>query len=209
MIRVGIPASIGMIIMSISIVFVNHIILATNGEEGIAIYTNVWRLMQIGFIPLFGIAGALTAVSGDSYGAKNAKNLEKAYYYALKFTLRVNGLILAFMLIFAPQISYVFAYTEESSVIYEGLMSSLRTLSFILVFAPIGIATSSMFQGMGNGEKALALTILRVSMQVMLAYFLAIELGIGFEGVLFGIVLGDAISAMLSFSWAKIEMSKV
>ncbi|MEM0202420.1 MAG: MATE family efflux transporter [Archaeoglobaceae archaeon] len=209
LLRVGIPASIGMVIMSVSIIFVNRIILAIGGEEGVAIYTSVWRLMQIGFIPLFGISGALTAVSGASYGARSAKNLRKAYNYALKLTLRINALILVFMLIFAPQISYIFAYTEESSVIYEGLVSSLRILAFILIFAPIGIVTSATFQGMGKGEKALSLTVLRVSTQVMLAYVLAIRLGIGFEGVLFGMVLGDAISALLGFSWVKIEMSKV
>ncbi|MEM4565058.1 MAG: MATE family efflux transporter [Archaeoglobaceae archaeon] len=207
--RVGIPVSIGMIVMSASLIFINRIILATGGGEGIAIYTAVWRLMQIGFIPLFGISGALTAVSGASYGARNAINLKKAYYYALKLTIRINTLILAFLLLFAPQISYVFAYTEESLLIYDGLVSSLRILAFILLFAPIGIATSSTFQGMGKGEKALALTLLRVSIQVLLAYFLALAFGIGFEGVLLGVVFGDAISAIFAFSWIRVEMSKV
>ncbi|MCS7144282.1 MAG: MATE family efflux transporter [Archaeoglobaceae archaeon] len=203
LLRVGIPASFGMIAMSISMMLINRIVLTVGGDHSLAVYSAVWRLILIGFIPLFGIAGALTAVSGASYGAKNAEKIRSAHRSALKFALAVNILILGLMLLFAPQFAFVFAYTEKGILIYDGVVDSLRVMAFILICASIGITSTSIFQGIGKGERALVLTLTRVSMQVLVAYTLAIPASLGFTGVLFGMVLGDAFAAILSYLWVN------
>ncbi|MCS7144908.1 MAG: MATE family efflux transporter [Archaeoglobaceae archaeon] len=201
LLRVGIPASFGIIAMSISTMIINRIVIDVGGDHSLAVYSAVWRLIMIGFIPLFGISGALTAVSGASYGAKSAEKIKLAHRYALKFALTVNIVILAVMILFAPQLAFVFAYTEKGIVIYDGIVDSLRTMAFILICASFGITSTSIFQGIGKGERGLVLTLTRVSMQVFVVYFLAILLSLGFKGVLFGMVLGDAFAAILSYLW--------
>jgi len=121
--------------------------------------------------------------------------------YAVKLLL-VDAAILFAMVAFAPQISTIFTYTEASAVIYDEVVKTIRITAFILLFAPLGVSSASVFQGMGMGERSFAITILRsVVSQVSLAYLLAIPFG--FEGVLLGIVLGEAVGCFVGFGWAK------
>lgn len=209
LLRVGVPASFGMIAMSVSTMLINRITLDVGGDYSLAVYSAVWRLVQIGFIPLFGISGALTVVSGAAFGAKDAAKIESAHKYALKLALVVDTAILISMLLFAPQFAFIFTYTEKGSVIYGGIVESLRILAFILICASFGITSASIFQGIGKGERALVLTLTRVSLQVIMAYLLAISLSIGFIGVLVGMVLGDALAAVLSYVWIRMTIDSL
>ncbi len=200
--RVGMPSSLSMLTMSVAFMLINRLVIETGGNVGLAAYTSAWRLIHFGFVPLFGMGAALTAVTGAAYGSGNPKKIDESLNYAVKLLLLIDAAILFAMVAFAPQISKIFIYTEASAVIYEEVVKTIKITAFILLFAPLGVSSASVFQGMGMGERSFAITILRsVVSQVSLAYLLSIPFG--FEGVLLGIVLGEAVGCFVGFGWAK------
>ncbi|MBO8180480.1 MAG: MATE family efflux transporter [Archaeoglobus sp.] len=208
--RVGLPSSVSMLTMSVAIVFLNMIIVRAGGSDGIAVFTSAWRVINFGFIPLFGMAGAVTAVVGAAYGARNAEKLRTAYLHAIKLTFLVEIFMAAAIVIAAPEIALVFTYSESSARIYQELVDALRILPVFLLFTPLGMMTVAMFQGIGRGENSLGITILRsIVLQLSLAYALAFLLGLGFYGVLAGVTAGNIIASLVAFIWGITTIRKL
>ena len=208
--RVGLPSSFSMLSMSFSMIFLNTMIIKAGGSDGIAVFTSAWRLISFGFIPLFGISAATTAVVGSSFGARNALNLRKAYFHALKLAILVEVFIVLLIITFAPKISLLFTYSEASVRIYKELVYTLRILPLFLIFTPLSITTVAMFQGIGKGENSLAITILRTMVfQLSFAYVLAFSFGLRFYGILFGIVLGNIAASLLAFIWGRLTVKEL
>jgi|Deesub1362A_J573_1020465.scaffolds.fasta_scaffold00534_3 putative MATE family efflux protein len=208
--RVGLPSSFSMLSMSIAMVFLNMIIVRAGGSDGIAVFTSAWRLISFGFIPLFGMAGAVTAVVGASFGAKNAEKLRTTYLHAVKLTALIEVFIVSAMIITAPKIAFVFTYSEASVRIYQELVNAMRILPAFLLFTPMGMMTVAMFQGIGRGENSLAITILRtIILQLSFAYIFAFLFGFGFYGVLIGVTIGNITASLIAFTWGTLTVRKL
>jgi len=205
---VGVPASLSQLSMSIAMLGLNWIIIGVGGDDGIAIFTSGWRIVMIGIIPLLGMAIGVTAVTGAAYGARNMGKLETAYLYAIKIGVLIELIVALATAIFAPYIAYMFTYSEGSASLYAGLVDFLRWITLFYVTVPLGMLTSSMFNGIGKGGNALAVTLLRtVILQIAISYLFAVVFGLGLKGVWLGIVTGNITAALVSFTWGKITLS--
>ena len=208
--RVGIPSSLAQLSMAAALFFLNVVIVKTAGGEGVAVFTSAWRIVMFGVVPLLGIATGTVAVVAAAYGAKDIEKLETGYLYAVKLGILIEMGVMVLIITFAPQITHLFTYSEGSAQISGELTNALRKLTFFLPTVPFGMITSSMFQGIGHGEKSLVVTILRtIIMQVLFAYFFALIFDLGLNGVWLGIVLGNVIAAGISFSWGRITVNQL
>ncbi|RLF63295.1 MAG: MATE family efflux transporter [Thermoplasmata archaeon] len=206
--RVGVPASLAQLSMSIAMFGLNWIILGVGGDDGIAIFTSGWRVTMIGIIPLLGMAIGVTAVTGAAYGARDMEKLEAAYLYGIKIGMGVEIVVAVSTAIFAPQIAYLFTYSEGSASLYGELVNFLRWMVLFYITTPLGMLTSSMFNGIGKGERALTVTVLRtIILQIAMAYLFAMVLDFGLTGVWMGIVTGNVTAALVSFTWGKMTVS--
>lgn len=199
--RVGIPSSFSMLTMSVSMAILNSLIVKTD-IYGVAVFTSAWRVLSFGFIPLFGIAAATTAVTGAAYGGKNVEKLKSALLYAVKLAFTVELGIAAAMILLSGKIAYLFTYSEKSEVIYEELVETLKIMPIFLPFAAFGFVSNSTFQGMGKGERVFVITFLRtVVLQLGLAFLFAFVLGLGFFGIVIGVTLGNVLASFVAFLW--------
>ncbi len=202
--RVGIPASFAQLSMALAMFFLNLIIVKIAGSNGIAIFTSAWRIMMIGIVPLIGIAIGVTAVTGAAYGARDINKLNTAYLYAIKAGFLIELGVLVVLFVLAPQISWLFTYSKNASHLAPALTQALRWLVWFLPGVPFGMITSSMFQGIGQGEKSLAVTILRtIIFQISFSYILGISFDLGITGVWYGIILGNITAAVIGFIWGR------
>ncbi|MCS7175915.1 MATE family efflux transporter [Pseudothermotoga sp.] len=200
--RVGIPASLAQIIMSVSVFVLNVFNVKAGGDNGVAVFTSAWRIINFGTIPMMGIAAAVTSVTGTAFGEKNAPKLRSAYLYAIRFGLLVGLCVNALVFFFAPQIALIFTYTESSRVIYEDLVKALKILSFFIPTVPFGMFTSAMFQGIGHGLKSLAVSILRtIVLHVFFSWLFVFVLQLGLNGVWLGILMGNIVAEAITFLW--------
>ncbi|WP_456478751.1 MATE family efflux transporter [Geoglobus ahangari] len=208
--RVGLPSAFSMLTMSFSLIFINAMIVRVSSADGIAVFTSAWRVVHFGFIPMFGLSGAGTAVMGAAFGARNIEKLERAYRYAIKVAVIIEAVLVVLFISLAGYLAMFFTYSEASARIYGMLVETLRILPVFLVFAPLGILTVSLFQGIGRGENAFAITVLRtIVFQLSFAYIFAFLLGLGFDGIVYGVVLGNILASSVAFLWGRSVIGKL
>ena len=191
--KVGIPASLDMFVMSIAMSFYLMFISSVGGEYGIAAFTSGQRLYLFGIMPLTAIASAVAAVSGSAFGARNWDYLSRTHTYGTKFAMLVSIVILLILVIFAPQLSMIFAYTPETAPLIPEITSFLRIASFGLLLVGIGMPSSFFYQGIGRGTTSLA----------------GIVLNWGLTGIWVGLAVGRIIASILNFTYARYTIRKL
>ena len=208
--KVGIPASLDMFVMSIAMSFYLMFISSVGGEYGIAAFTSGQRLYLFGIMPLTAIASAVAAVSGSAFGARNWDYLSRTHTYGTKFAMLVSIVILLILVIFAPQLSMIFAYTPETASLIPEITSFLRIASFGLLLVGIGMPSSFFYQGIGRGTTSLAWTIIReLIFTVGFTYLFGIVLNWGLTGIWVGLAVGRIIASILSFTYARYTIRKL
>lgn len=208
--KVGIPASLDMFVMSIAMSFYLMFISSVGGEYGIAAFTSGQRLYLFGIMPLTAIASAVAAVSGSAFGARNWDYLSRTHTYGTKFAMLVSIVILLILVIFAPQLSMIFAYTPETAPLIPEITSFLRIASFGLLLVGIGMPSSFFYQGIGRGTTSLAWTIIReLVFTVGFTYLFGIVLNWGLTGIWVGLAIGRIIASILNFTYARYTIRKL
>ena len=208
--KVGIPASLDMFVMSLAMSIYLIFISSIAGEYGIAAFTSGQRLYLFAIMPLTAIGSAVAAVSGSAYGARNADYLSRAHYYGTNFAMAF-GLVMVFILVvFAPQLSLIFAYTPETANLVPEITNFLRIASFGLLLVGIGMPSSFMYQGIGRGTTSLAWTIIReVIFTVSFTYLFGIVLNWGLIGIWTGLAVGRMLASILNFIYARYTISVI
>ncbi|MCS3900870.1 MATE family efflux transporter [Methanococcus voltae] len=208
--KVGFPASLSQISMSLSMFAMNYIIAIVGGTAGIAIYSTGWRIVSLGVIPLHAIAGGVVAVAGAAYGACKPQKIEDAYKFAIKFAVIAEAIVAVIILMLTPQIAYLFTYSESSAHLYGGIITFMKYMFLFYPTVPLGMLTSAMFQGINKGRYSLVLTIFRsIFMQLLASYVFAFTLGYGLEGVWIGILVGNIISVLIMYAIGRSVITKL
>jgi putative MATE family efflux protein len=207
---VGMPASAEFLIMSILGIILNIILVTTGGTDAVAVYTAGWRVVNIAMIPAIGIGTAAITVAGAAYGAKKYENVSTALNYSVKLGVSIAVVTSILTYLFAPNISGIFAYSSQSAFLAPSIASFLQVMCLFYVIVPLGITASSIFQAMGKGTTSLILTIIReVAFISVFAYLFAFVLGIGEQGVWWGIVIGGACGCILAYIWARTYVNRL
>jgi putative MATE family efflux protein len=202
---VGLPAMVMQLSMSISMIIIIIITGIVGGKEGVAAYTAGWRIAMIAILPLLGIATAVVSVTGAAYGAKDINKLKRSFLYAVKIGVIIEGGAAMFTFIFAPQITAVFARTEDMVAVAPDIIDLLRIMTIFYPGVAFGMMSSSMFQGTGKGTNALIVTIVRtLILGTPLSAIFALTLNWGLVGVWWGLVVGNLLGSFIAFSWANI-----
>ncbi len=208
--KVGLPASIQQISMSIVMIFMNVILVQVAGNDGVAIFTTGWRISMLGILPLLGISTAVISVSGAMYGKGSYKNIKVALDYAIKVGFIFEMIVMLIVMIFASQIAGVFTTAEESARLTAPLVIYFQISAIFYPGVAWGMLSSSMFQGVGEGSKALTVTLLRtVILTPPLALLLVYTFDMGLEGAWWGLVLANVIGSVVSYTWAMSYLKKL
>ncbi len=208
--KVGIPASMDMFMMSLAVSLYLVFISTIGGEYGIASFTSGQRLYLFAIMPLTAIGSAVAAVSGSAYGAKNGDYLSRAHLYGVKFGIAFGTAVTIILVAFAPQLATLFAYTKETAVLVPEITRFLRIASLCLPLTGAGMTSSFMYQGIGRGTISLMWTIIReVIFTVTATYTLGIILGGGLVGIWTGLALGRTLASILNFAFARFTIRKV
>ena len=208
--KVGVPASLDMFMMSLAMSIYLIFISSIAGEYGIAAFTSGQRLYLFAIMPLTAIGSAVAAVSGSAYGARNGDYLSRAHYYGTNFAMAFGLAMVFILVVFAPQLSLIFAYTPETASLIPEITSFLRIASFGLLLVGIGMPSSFMYQGIGRGTTSLAWTVIReVIFTVSFTYLFGIFLNWGLMGIWLGLAVGRSIASILNFIYARYTINKI
>jgi putative MATE family efflux protein len=208
--QVGIPASIEFLLFSIDAIIINWMLVRISGTDAVAVYTAGWRVIMIAVIPLIAIATAEISVAGAAIGARRYENLSIIHNYSTKLGFVIGAATAIITGVLAPQITTFFTYTPESAHLAPAMIAFMHVMCLFYPFMSPGIMSACLFQGAGKGLTSLFLNILRdVILITMLSFVLGIVLGLGQEGIWWGIVFGNISGSLFAYLWAKLYISRL
>jgi len=204
---IGIPSGFEHLIRNISNMIAIKII-AGFGMTALAGVQICFRLMGVGWMPIFGLVLACGTLVGHNLGAKKPKQAEKT---ALKAGY-LGAMIMIFagivFFIFSPNLVSFFNSTEE--VVQAGV-SFFRIISPFLVFMGFYIPLSGVFFGSGDTKPPMIITfITNLCFQIPMMIFLSQIFGIKGAFLAFGspMILGSCLM-FIWFSRGKWKEKKV
>jgi len=206
--NVGFPASIEYLAMSIMSIILNLILVAVATTDAVAVFSIGFRVLSFGIIPVIATGTAVVSVVGAAYGARYYEKIRISHTFSILFGIGIALSISVITWVFAYQIASIFSYSTESAHLYPDIASLLGVMCLIYPFVPLGIMSSSVFQGVGKGPTSLFLTIMRsLVFAAVFAFVFAILLGWGEKGVWWGMVAGEICGGLLAFVWARVYLS--
>lgn len=178
--EVTVPASAQQLSMSLSMIFLNSIIVLVSNTDGVAVYATGWRIATIALAPLIGMSTAIISVTGAAIGAHDYLKAKDALSYSTKLGFLIECGIGAFLFIFATQIASLFTQSEGGTHITADLAHFLKVMCLFYPIASLGFFSSSFFQGAGKGMSALVAALLRtIVFTPLFAALLAITFNMG------------------------------
>ena len=196
--RVGLPASLEMILISISTLFMNLIIESVDPVNGVAIYTTGWRILDLLMVFAVSFGSALVPISAAAYGQRSYERIRAVYVYALKYGVTLMVSIAVVAMLAAPLLVHMFTYTGSTTALSEEMTRFVRIGCVFLPFCMVGILTSSLFQSVGKGMWSMGATVLRNFLRIPLCYALApmMSLTMVWWGVTAGEIIGTTVVAV-------------
>ncbi len=197
--KVGLPASMEMVLLSISTLLMNIIIESVDPVNGIAIYTTGWRILDLLMIIAVSFGSALVPISAAAYGQRSYERIRLVYSYALRYGVCVMVLVAVVAVIAAPALVHMFTYTGSAATLADEMVRFVRIGCLMLPFSMVGILTSSMFQSVGRGLTSLCATSLRNFLRIPLCFVMAMTMSLTmiWWGVAAGEVIGTTIVAVM------------
>lgn len=172
------------------------VILAKFGSEVLAGYTIAIRVIIFSLLPSFGISNAAGTLVGQNLGAKQPDRAEKSVWATAKINVIFLSSIAAIFIIF-PEF-FIQVFTDEQRVISAGV-NCLRIMSYGFVFYGLGMVLINSFNGAGDTFTPTKINLICFWMiEIPLAYFLAISLGMEEEGVFYSIIIAETLLTIIS-----------
>lgn len=207
---VGLPASLEFFLMSVLAIIINAILVMVAGTDAVAVYTAGWRVVMFAIIPLAAIGTSVISVAGAAYGSRQYDKLPVIHTFSVTLGLIIAASVSVLTWLFARQIAIIFTYSPESAHLAPSIAAFLGIMCFFYPFVAPGIMSGSVFQGTGKGLTSLVINVFRNLVFIALfAYILGIVLGMGEQGVWWGIVAGEILGGFLGYIWARIYISRL
>jgi putative MATE family efflux protein len=204
-IKVGVPASMAMIIMSLGQAVFNKILISYSAFS-VAAYQIGGRIDIVIFLPIMAIATALTTLVGMFYGAKDFENVKFIIKYGMLHSVFITtvGSIIIFVL--APFLVTGFSNEPE---IQQTAVTYLRLVVFIYPLISIAMTSGRVMQGLGLGLPMLATTIIRVlGVSVPLALIFNYVLHKPIEWMWYSMMIATVIAFSTAVLWLRFALRR-
>lgn len=201
--KVGAPASLMMITMSIYIMFINRF-MAHFSTNHVAAFGLASRLESFAGLPIMAFSLALLTLTGMFYGAKRHDLLKSTALYGIKIAVGLTSVVgLVFFILPRP---FLRIFTPDPLLLEIG-SAYLRIDVLTFPLMAIGFCVSRVMQGMGYGLPGLIVNLTRIFfVAVPLAYLFVFVLGFGYLSIAVAMVVGGVASNIIAVIWLRAKL---
>ncbi|MBE7630140.1 MATE family efflux transporter [Tenacibaculum piscium] len=188
--------------ISLLIIILNYTLFKYGGENSIAMYGIINRIMMFSLFPVLGVTQGFLPIAGYNYGANNWARVQEVIKTAILYGTSIATFIFILIMIFPAE--FVGLFTDDKKLI------SLTSDALIITFLATPVITlqligSAYFQAAGKALPALLLTLLKQGIFLIpLVYILPKFYGI--NGVWMSFPIADILATLVTYLYLKKEM---
>lgn len=165
------------------------------GAEVLAGYAVAFRIIMFTILPSWGLSNAAATLVGQNLGAGKPERAEKSVWKCAFYNMIFLGVISLIFGIWAEW--FVGIFSSETEVVKYGALA-LRYICFGYIFFAYGMVIGQAFNGAGDTRTPTIINFFCFWMfEVPLAYFLAITLGFGPQGIFSAIAIAVVLLAVV------------
>jgi putative MATE family efflux protein len=204
--RIGAPAALTMLVMSIYFMYSNWLI-ASFGTEYIAAFGITSRLESIIILPTFAFSMATLTLVAMFFGARKHELIRSTIAYSIKVSVQFTAAIGILLFIFPSTLLKIF--TDDAHLI--SLASDyLRVNVFVFPLVAVTVIIIRALQGLGLGFPGLVINGIRVFFVSMpLAYAAVFLMGYSFVSVAYCIIIGSMASSVVAVIWLEHALARI
>jgi putative MATE family efflux protein len=185
-------------------------IISIFGNEIVAGYTIAIRIINFIMLPSWGISNAASTLVGQNLGANKPDRAEKAVMVTGLVNMILLGAVGLILVLFPYW--FISVFIHEKAVLNSGA-ECLRIISIGFIAYGFGMVLVNSFNGAGDTATPLKInTFAYFLIEIPLAWFLAMTLGMDQQGVFVAIVIAETImtlTAWLVFRRGKWKLKEV
>jgi MATE family, multidrug efflux pump len=194
--RVGLPESLMDLTEAVVFLVFNQV-MAGFGSVALAAVGIAFRIADLAFIPIIGLAHALLPIVGFCFGARLWGRLWAAVRHGALVSVVVLAVVTVLLEIFAPQVIGIFNKSPELLAI---AVPGMRIFVSALVLIGPAIMFIITFQGLSKGWTAICLSLVR-QLVLLLPAVLILPHFMGLNGVWLALPISDAGGAIVAGLW--------
>ena len=153
--KIGLPASFGMILMSLGMSTANSFA-ASFGDASVAAFGVVMRVTNIAIMVVMGLAQGCQPLMGYSYGAKKYDRLFATIKRAMLIGTILGVTFAVLFNVFAD--SWIRVFINDQAVIEQGVIV-MRAFTFGMPFVGVQMILMVMFQALGKTVQSLVISL--------------------------------------------------
>ena len=190
--------------ISVLMIVLNATLFTYGGENAIAVYGIINRVMLFALFPVLGVTQGFLPIAGYNYGAKNNERVKETIKMAMIYGSSVATLIFVGIMAFPEAIATIF--TSDAALIKE----TPKALLYVFLATPVITAQlvgSAYFQAAGKALPALILTLLKQGFFLIpLVYILPKFFGL--QGVWYSFPVADILATIVTLVFLRLEVRK-
>ncbi|ONG86618.1 MATE family efflux transporter [Bacillus cereus] len=205
LLRLGIPASINMILVSLSeiavIAFVNRY-----GSDATAAYGVVNQVASYVQMPAVSLGITVSIFAAQSIGANQFDRLQKVGKAGIIMNYVIGGVLISLIYLFSRDILSLFLTSQTTIEIAHSLV--MITLWSYLIFGHAQIISATM-RASGTVLWPTVIGVVSIWLvEVPVAYYLSYHTSLGIEGIWIGYPAAFIVSLILQYAYYKLSWQK-
>ncbi|WP_306008177.1 MATE family efflux transporter [Bacillus sp. MMSF_3353] len=205
LLRLGIPASINMILVSLSeiavIAFVNRY-----GSDATAAYGVVNQVASYVQMPAVSLGITVSIFAAQSIGANQFDRLQKVVKAGIIMNYVIGGVLISLIYLFSRDILSLFLTSQTTIEIAHSLV--MITLWSYLIFGHAQIISATM-RASGTVLWPTVIGVVSIWLvEVPIAYYLSYHTSLGIEGIWIGYPAAFIVSLILQYAYYKLSWQK-
>ena len=191
-------------VVAILSIILNHTLFVHGGEDSVAIYGIISRMLMFALFPILGVTQGFLPIAGYNYGAKQYSRVNKTITTSIKWAAFLATVIFIVILIFSEPIVAVF--TKDVKIISE-TPNALRIVFAASPIIAIQLIGAAYFQAAGKAIPALLLTLTKQGF-FLIPLVLVLPNYYGIFGVWISFPIADILSTLVTAFFLRKEMKQ-
>ena len=200
MIYNGSSEGVSSISNAISMFLFNTALMKIAGENGIAAFSIINYIAQVGYMVLFGISDGIRPIISYNFGAENENRVNKTLKISIIVNIIIGAIIFIVMATFSKQLIEIFLKDVKDVVEIASTGAKIYGIAFL--FNGTNILISSYFTAIDDPKNSIIVAMSRGIVFILIGIVILPYI-FGINGIWMTIVFADIITILLCYRLLK------